>query len=37
MNVKQIHGIEILKDEFPRILLTMRLSNEEEVYQKYFN
>ena len=37
MNVKQIHGIEVLENKFPRILLTMRLSNEEEVYQKHFN
>jgi len=36
MNVQQIHGIEILDHKLPRILLTMRLSNEEEVYQKYF-
>jgi hypothetical protein len=36
-NVKEIHGIEILNQKLPRILLTMRLSNEEEVYQKYFN
>lgn len=35
-NVKQLHGVEILNDKLPRILLTMRLSNEEEVYQKYF-
>jgi len=35
-NVKEIHGVEILNDKLPRILLTMRLSNEEEVYQKYF-
>lgn len=36
MNVKQIHGIEVLNNKLPRILLTMRLSNEDEVYQKYF-
>lgn len=36
MNVKQIHGIEIVDHKLPRILLTMRLSNEEEVFQKYF-
>jgi hypothetical protein len=35
-NVKQLHGVEILNDNLPRILLTMRLSNEEEVYQKHF-
>lgn len=35
-NVKEIHGIEVLNENLPRILLTMRLSNEEEVYQKYF-
>jgi hypothetical protein len=35
-NVKEIHGVEILDDKLPRILLTMRLSNEEEIYQKYF-
>lgn len=36
MNVKQLHAVEILDSKLPRILLTMRLSNEEEVYQKYF-
>lgn len=36
MNVKELHGIQILTSELPRILLTMRLSNENEVYQKYF-
>jgi hypothetical protein len=36
MNVKQLHSVEILDSKLPRILLTMRLSNEEEVYQKYF-
>ena len=36
MNVRQPHAVEILNDNLPRILLTMRLSNEEEVYQKYF-
>lgn len=36
MNVKQLHAVEILDHKLPRILLTMRLSNEEEVYQKYF-
>lgn len=35
-NVKEIHGVEILNNKLPRILLTMRLSNEEEIYQKYF-
>jgi hypothetical protein len=35
-NVKQLHGVEILNDKLPRILLTMRLSNEDEVYQKHF-
>ena len=35
-SVKEIHGVDIISDELPRILLTMRLSNEEEVYQKYF-
>ena len=35
-NVKQLHGVEILNDKLPRILLTMRLSNEEKIYQKYF-
>jgi hypothetical protein len=35
-NVKEIHGVEIINDKLPRILLTMRLSNEEEVYQKHF-
>lgn len=36
MNVRQPHAVKILSDRLPRILLTMRLSNEEEVYQKYF-
>jgi len=36
MNVKELHSVEILDSKLPRILLTMRLSNEEEVYQKYF-
>lgn len=36
MNVKELHGIQILNHKLPRILLSMRLSNEEEVYQKYF-
>lgn len=36
MNVKELHGIDILTPELPRILLTMRLSNENQVYQKYF-
>jgi len=36
MNVRQPHAVEILNDNLPRILLTMRLSNEEEVHQKYF-
>ncbi len=36
MNVRQPHAVEILNHKLPRILLTMRLSNEEEVYQKYF-
>lgn len=35
-NVKEIHGVDVISDKLPRILLTMRLSNEEEVYQKYF-
>lgn len=35
-NVKEIHGVEILNDKLPRILLTMRLSNEEEIYQRHF-
>lgn len=35
-NVKEIHGVKILNDKLPRILLTMRLSNEDEIYQKYF-
>lgn len=35
-NVKEIHGVEILNHNLPRILLTMRLSNEEEVYQQHF-
>jgi hypothetical protein len=37
MNVKELHGVRILNDKLPRILLSMRLSNEEEVYRKYFN
>lgn len=36
MNVKELHGIEIINYKLPRILLSMRLSNEEQVYQKYF-
>jgi len=36
MNVKELHGIQILNHNLPRVLLSMRLSNEEEVYQKYF-
>jgi hypothetical protein len=36
MNVKELHGIQILNYNLPRVLLSMRLSNEEEVYQKYF-
>lgn len=37
MNVKELHGVRILdSNKLPRILLSMRLSNEEEVYQKYF-
>ena len=36
-SVKEIHGVDVISDKLPRILLTMRLSNEEEVYQKYFN
>lgn len=36
MNVRQPHAVEILNQNLPRILLTMRLSNEQEVYQKYF-
>jgi hypothetical protein len=36
MNVKELHGIKILNHKLPRILLSMRLSNEEQVYQKYF-
>jgi len=36
MNVKELHGIEILNHKLPRILLSMRLSNEEEIYKKYF-
>lgn len=36
MNVKELHGIRILNHKLPRILLSMRLSNEEQVYQKYF-
>jgi len=35
-NVKEIHGIEIIDNKLPRILLTMRLSNEDQVYRKYF-
>jgi hypothetical protein len=37
MNVRQLHAVELIDYKLPRILLTMRLSNEEEVYQKYFN
>jgi len=37
MNVKELHGVKILNNKLPRILLSMRLSNEEEVYQKHFN
>lgn len=37
MNVKELHGVRILNYNLPRILLSMRLSNEEEVYRKYFN
>lgn len=36
MNVRELHGVEIIDDRFPRILLSMRLSNEEQIYQKYF-
>jgi len=36
-SVKEIHGVDVISDKLPRILLTMRLSNEEEIYQKYFN
>jgi len=36
MNVKELHGVRILNHELPRILLSMRLSNEEEIFQKYF-
>jgi hypothetical protein len=35
-NVKEIHGVELIDTKLPRILLTMRLSNEDYVYQKYF-
>lgn len=36
MNVKELHGIKILNNKLPRILLSMRLSNEDQVYKKYF-
>lgn len=36
MNVKELHGIRIINHRLPRILLSMRLSNEDEVYQRYF-
>jgi hypothetical protein len=36
MNVKELHSVKILSDKLPRILLSMRLSNEEQVYRKYF-
>lgn len=36
MNVKELHGIRILNQKLPRILLSMRLSNEEQIYQRYF-
>jgi hypothetical protein len=36
MNVKELHGIRIINHKLPRILLSMRLSNEDEVYQRYF-
>lgn len=35
-SVKEIHGVDVISDKLPRILLTMRLSNEDEIYQKYF-
>jgi len=36
MNVKELHSVRILNQELPRILLSMRLSNEKEIFQKYF-
>lgn len=36
MNVKELHGIRMITHKLPRILLSMRLSNEDEVYQRYF-
>lgn len=35
-SVKEIHGVDVISDKLPRILVTMRLSNEDEIYQKYF-
>jgi hypothetical protein len=35
-SVKEIHGVDVISDKLPRILLTMRLSNEDEVYQNHF-
>lgn len=37
MNVKELHGVQILNHKLPRILLSMRLSNEDEITKKYFN
>ena len=36
MNVKELHGIKILNSKLPRILLSMRLSNEDQVCKQYF-
>lgn len=36
MSVKELHGVKIIDDKLPRIILSMRLSNEEQIYQKYF-
>jgi hypothetical protein len=35
-SVKEVHGVELIDSKLPRILLTMRLSNEDYVYQKHF-
>lgn len=36
MDAKQLHRVQIINDRLPRVLLSMKLSNEEEIFQKYF-
>jgi hypothetical protein len=36
IDVRPPHAVKFLKNNFPRILLSMRLSNEEELTQKFF-